>query len=128
MAFILPMCALLDRCRQHATTHSGASGMLMCPAWVFRTESCCRCTDEDVADAIKLPRDLPADATAWHAQANRQDALRQALLKDCVELNEKYAIKGTESEGHKAARRNEQLLQLLLCLHVLAAEAPGVRC
>ena len=84
--------------------------------------------DEDVADAIRLPKNVPAAQSAWHAQANRQDALRQALLKDCVELNAKYTIKGAESEGHKAARRNEQLLQLLLCLHVLAAEAPGVRC
>ena len=119
------MFAQLERCRQHARTQSSATGMLSMGVY---KDSCHRCTDEDVADAIKLPENLPAAQTARHAQANRQDAMRQALLKDCVELNEKYRFKGTESEGHKAARRNEQLLQLFLCLHVLAAEAPGARC
>ena len=103
------------------------AAQLACSAWILNREFRRRCTDEDVADAIKLPENLPAAQSAWHAQANRLDAMRQALLKDCVELNEKYTINGTESEGHKAARRNEQLLQLFLCLHVLAAEAPGVR-
>jgi hypothetical protein len=96
---------------------------------LVRTEGLCRrCTSEDVADAIKLPMHLPATNTVWQAQAHRQDALRLALLKDSVELCEKYTCKGTESEGHKASRRNEQLLQLFLCMHVLAAEPPGARC
>ena len=58
-------------------------------------------------------------------EAHRQGALHITLLQDPLDLTEKYNIEGTETQGHRAARRNEQLLQLFLYLHVLAAEQPG---
>ena len=58
-------------------------------------------------------------------EAHRQGALHMALLQNPLALLGKYYVEGTETEGHKAARRNEQLLQLFLYLHVLAAETPG---
>ena len=91
----------------------------------------CRCPGADVANILRHADSsgqvLPMYATSARSpeEAHRQGALHITLLQDPLDLTEKYSIEGTETQGHRAARRSEQLLQLFLYLHVLAAEQPG---
>lgn len=97
------------------------------------TEVLCRCSAVDVADVMKeaegpdmrLPEYVRCGEDAHTAEAHRQGALHMTLLEHPQALADRYNVEGTETAGHKAARRSEQLLQLFLYLHVLAAEQPG---
>ena len=93
----------------------------------------CRCSEADTGDIIRAaagsgkmqPDYITCPDPTRVAEAHRQGVLHMALLQHPQALAERYNLEGTETEGHKAARRNEHLLQLLLYLHVLAAEEPG---
>lgn len=93
----------------------------------------CRRAPEDVASVLEtmaetgeiLPEHIRSAPPDRMQEAQRQGVLHVALLQDPLKVHERYYIDGPESEGHKTARRSEQLLQVFLYLHVLAAEAPG---
>ena len=96
-------------------------------------DTLCRCIAVDVADLVReaegpdsrLPEYVSCGDFAHSEEAHRQGALHVTLLEHPQTLADRYNMEGTETEGHKAARRSEQLLQLFLYLHVLAAEQPG---
>ena len=58
-------------------------------------------------------------------QGVRQGVLTATLLQNPYDLGERYDVGRDETEGHKAARRNEQLLQVFMYLHVLASDEIG---
>ena len=87
-------------------------------------------------DAVKVYKELEASGCTFprHVlctrlgqvqQGFRQGVLTAMLLQDPYDLGEKYNVGRDETEGHKAARRNEQLLQLFMYLHVLASDEIG---
>lgn len=90
----------------------------------------------DDMDAVKIYKELEARESTFpkHVlctrleqvqQGFRQGVLTATLLQDPYDLGEKYDVGRDETEGHKAARRNEQLLQLFMYLHVLASNDIG---
>ena len=97
------------------------------------TGAMCRCWPVDVADIMReaqgpnmrLPEYVTCGDVAHTEEAHRQGALHITLLEHPQTLADRFNVEGTETEGHKAARRSEQLLQLFLYMHVLAAEQPG---
>ena len=103
------------------------------PWLLSRHRGLCRCSAEDISAIIRDPdgpgKGLPEYGTstelAHPEESHRQGMLHSALLQHPQNLADKYHVEGTETMGHKAARRNEHLLQLFLYLHVLAAGEPG---
>ena len=88
----------------------------------------------DIVDVIRdlggpdkrLPEYSACAEPAQHTEeSRRQGVLHVALLQHPQGLADKYYVEGAETKGHKAARRNEHLLQLFLYLHVLAAGEAG---
>ena len=87
-------------------------------------------------DAVKVYKELEARGRTFpkHVlctrleqvqQGFRQGVLTATLLQDPYDLIKRYDVGREETEGHKAARRNEQLLQLFMYLHVLASDEIG---
>ena len=74
---------------------------------------------------MRSPEYVRCGEFAHTEEARRQGALHMTLLEHPQTLSDRYNMGGAETQGHKAARRSEQLLQLFLYLHVLAAEQPG---
>lgn len=93
----------------------------------------CRCSAADIGDIIRdavgsgkrLPEYVACADPTHIEEAQRQGLLHMTLLQHPEALADRYNLEGTETEGHRAARRSEHLLQLFLYLHVLAAEEPG---